>query len=152
MFRLLSRIVLYPLSVRLSFVVCPQEPLLKLGVPWLKKKRLRNTGLWHQVSLLVLCAHDGETGKVTPSRAWHEYFVFLVIKSIVYKECFSAGGPQLLLKGPTSSVYSTLLLFVLMLYCCNFKPFSSYLFPSTFEFKTWKKIPSTHILISVYSI
>jgi hypothetical protein len=34
-----SRIVLYPLSVRQNFVVCPCEPLLKLGVPWVKKDR-----------------------------------------------------------------------------------------------------------------
>jgi hypothetical protein len=31
------RILLYPLSVRRNFTVCPHEPLLKLGVPWVKK-------------------------------------------------------------------------------------------------------------------
>jgi hypothetical protein len=25
------------ISVRKNFVVCPQEPLIKLGVPWVKK-------------------------------------------------------------------------------------------------------------------
>jgi len=29
-------IILYPVSVRQNFVVCLQEPLLKLGVPWEK--------------------------------------------------------------------------------------------------------------------
>jgi hypothetical protein len=37
------RIVFYPLYVRRNFMVCPHKPMLKLGVPWLKK-RLRNTG------------------------------------------------------------------------------------------------------------
>jgi hypothetical protein len=31
-------IVLYPLTIRLKFVMCPEEPLLKLSVPWIKQK------------------------------------------------------------------------------------------------------------------
>jgi hypothetical protein len=30
-------IVLYPLSATRNFVLCSHEPLLKLGVPWVKK-------------------------------------------------------------------------------------------------------------------
>jgi hypothetical protein len=53
-------IVLYPLSVRLNFVVFPQEPLLKLGVPWVKKK-LRNTVLDEHDKVAVRESHTVET-------------------------------------------------------------------------------------------
>jgi hypothetical protein len=39
----LPLIVLYPLSIRRNFVVCPHEPLLNLGVLWVKES-LQNTG------------------------------------------------------------------------------------------------------------
>jgi hypothetical protein len=41
------RIVLYPLSLRRNFVVCPHKPLLELAVPWVKKK-LWNTELYEK--------------------------------------------------------------------------------------------------------
>jgi hypothetical protein len=45
-----GHVVLYPMSVRRNSVVCPHESLLKLGVPWVKK-RFRNTVLNERVTV-----------------------------------------------------------------------------------------------------